>query len=520
MNDDSEPQQAGTARRPDWRDRVLAGLWCRHSAHTTVAGLELPTSALSEEEAVRIFETVSGLPRVEEEEYGQEPEKEQGSRMMTRSKTLPIFIAGVLLALVGVPVFSAQSAVETPSTLARDSRPSAGGAAAQTGASVPARCAECHHSDQVSQVVQLTTDPSSDLRPAWSPDSTQLAYYSGRSGNDDIWVVNMDGTNELQVTEDSASDRRPAWSPDGTKLVYDSDRAGSRDIWISNADGSDPRQLTNTSGEELFASWSPAGSDIVFFAYAEGHNEIWAVSPDGTDLRPLTDNLADEQQGQCTFACHQPSWSPDGARLAFHADADGKRDVWIMDADGGNRRQLTSGTVNNYLPSFTSDGKIIFISEIASLQKTLVDIKMLDPDGGEETTLFEQVAHGGPFIWSPDGNRVALHSQRAAAGNFDIFIATLGDAPQIEVPAVIEEIAPDEPVEEAAPEEAVDQESEPSTAPEVPLDEPAEPGEAASPAPARVPLRLASVVALAAGLVFLVALVAGAVVLFVVRSRR
>jgi Tol biopolymer transport system component len=338
-----------------------------------------------------------------------------------------------------------------------------------------------------------------------------LAYYSGRSGNDDIWVVNMDGTGELQVTRDSASDRRPAWNPDGTKLVFDSDRAGSRDIWVANADGSDLQQLTNTPGEELFASWSPDGSEIVFFAYAEGHNEIWAVSPDGSNLRPLTDNLADERQGQCTFACHQPSWSPDGARLAFHADQDGKRDIWIMDADGSNARQLTSGTVNNFLPSFTSDGKIIFIAEIASLQRTLVDIKTIDPDGGEETTLFEQVAHGGPFIWSPDGNRVALHSQRAAAGNFDIFVATLGDAPQIEIPAVAEEPAPDE---------AVDQGSEPSTASEAPLDEAPERGEAASPAPARVPLRLAGVVAIIAGLVFLVALVAGAVVFFVARSRR
>ena len=79
---------------------------------------------------------------------------------------------------------------------------------------VPAvKCMECHHSELLSRVDQLTTDPKPDLRPAWSPDGTRLAFYSGRSGNDDIWAINIDGTAEAQLTEDPASDRRPGSVP-------------------------------------------------------------------------------------------------------------------------------------------------------------------------------------------------------------------------------------------------------------------------------------------------------------------
>ena len=294
------------------------------------------------------------------------------------------------------------------------------------------KCMECHHSELLSRVDQLTTDPKPDLRPAWSPDGTRLAFYSGRSGNDDIWAINIDGTAEAQLTEDPASDRRPAWSRDGTKIVFDSDRAGSHDIWIMNADGSDQRQLTTSPGEEMFASFNPDGSQVIFYGYEGGRNDIWTMDTDGSNLQSLTSSLADETQSQCTFACHTPAYSPDGETIAFHADKDGARNIWVMDADGNNPRQLTttssSGDINNFLPSWSPDGRIIFQAEKPVALTIRTDIRMINPDGSDEVTLFTEVAHGGPFVWSPDGTRVALHSQRGGAGNFDIFVATFGEA--------------------------------------------------------------------------------------------
>lgn len=302
----------------------------------------------------------------------------------------------------------------------------------QVADAAPIKCMECHHSALLSRIDQLTTDPTPDLRPAWSPDGTRLAFYSGRSGNDDIWAINVDGSGEAQLTDDLASDRRPAWSPDGTKIVFDSDRGGSHDIWIMNADGSDQKQLTTSPGEEMFASFSPDGSRIIFYGYQGGRNNIWTMDTDGSNLKSLTNDLADENQSQCTFACHTPAYSPDGNTIAYHADNNGIRNIWVMDADGKNPRQLTTtssnGDINNYLPSWSPDGRIIFQAEKPVALTIRTDIRMINPDGSDEVTLFAEVAHGGPFIWSPDGTRVALHSQRGGAGNFDIFVATFGEA--------------------------------------------------------------------------------------------
>ena len=304
-------------------------------------------------------------------------------------------------------------------------------------ATIAAKCAECHHSELVSRVDQLTTDPGLDLRPAWSPDSTKLAFYSGRSGNDDIWTINVDGNEETQLTDDPAKDRRPAWSPDGTKIVFDSNRAGSHDIWIMNADGSEQRQLTTGPGSEMFASFSPDGSQVIFYGYEGGQNDIWTVDVDSGALTSLTSGLADEQQSQCTFACHTPAFSPDGKSIVFHADEDRSRNIWVMDADGNNPRQLTttssSGDINNYLPSWSPDGRIIFQAERADAEAIYTDIRVINPDGSNQETLFTEVAHGGPFVWSPDGTRVALPSQRGGVGNFDIFVATFGDVAEEEV---------------------------------------------------------------------------------------
>jgi Tol biopolymer transport system component len=339
---------------------------------------------------------------------------------------------------------------------------------------------ECHHSELLSKVVQLTTDKSPDLRPAWRADGTRLAFYSGRSGYDDIWAINTDGSDEVQLTDDPSRDRRPAWSPDGSKIVFDSDRAGSQDIWIMDADGSNQKQLTINPGSEMFASFDPTGSQIIFYGYEAGRNDIWTIDLDGGNLRALTSNLADETKNQCTFACHTPAFSPDGKSIAFDADQDGSRNIWVMDADGNNPRQLTTTNtntdINNYLPAWSPDGRIIFQAERPVALTIQTDIRMINPDGSDEITVFTEVAHGGPFIWSPDGTQVALHSQRGGAGNFDIFVATFGEATEEQAPepenAQEENLSPEEiaPEEDTLEQERLEQESpaeEPSASEEV-----------------------------------------------------
>jgi hypothetical protein len=91
--------------------------------------------------------------------------------------------------------------------------------------------------------------------PAWSPTTDQIAFVSTDSNNDEIWVINRDGSGAQQLTRDPYSwwDKHPSWSPDGTKIVFWSNRTGNKQIWVMNADGSGLYSLSHTG----FNDWDP-----------------------------------------------------------------------------------------------------------------------------------------------------------------------------------------------------------------------------------------------------------------------
>src|SRR5205085_12050692 len=89
--------------------------------------------------------------------------------------------------------------------------------------------------------IPLTRGRAFDANPEWSPDGTRIAFDSNRgtsSVNDhDLFVINQDGSGLKRLTSSAANDQGPTWSPDGTKIAFISDRAGNDDIWVMNSDG-------------------------------------------------------------------------------------------------------------------------------------------------------------------------------------------------------------------------------------------------------------------------------------------
>ncbi|HUL77562.1 MAG TPA: protein kinase [Vicinamibacteria bacterium] len=133
----------------------------------------------------------------------------------------------------------------------------------------------------------LTVGSSKDRQPAYSPDGKRIVFSSNRSGNADLWVLEIADGALWQLTDDPAQDWDPAFTSDGKHVVWSSDRSGNLEIWIANADGSGARQL---SRDGLDAENPTATRDGAWIVYASGDpakRGIWKIRPDSSEATPL-----------------------------------------------------------------------------------------------------------------------------------------------------------------------------------------------------------------------------------------
>ncbi len=231
---------------------------------------------------------------------------------------------------------------------------------------------------------------ASGQMPSWSPDGTRLAFACRRDFNDEICVVNADGTSEVRLTPNNSSNFDPAWSPNGAKIAFESSRDGDYDIHLMNADGSGVVNVTNSPGFDFEPTWSPDGMKIAFASDRTGLIRIFVMNADGTQVRRLTD--ADDSQ---------PAWSPDGTKIAFTSTRDGNFHVYVMNADGTNVTRLTEGDALDWEPAWSPDGtKIAFTSDRAGGHKIFV----MNADGTGVTLVPVDVSGSGIFDtprWRP-----------------------------------------------------------------------------------------------------------------------
>lgn len=180
---------------------------------------------------------------------------------------------------------------------------------------------------------RLTNGLSADYTPACSPSGSQIAYTSAADGNDEIYVMNADGSGKQRLTDSGALDNYPAWSPDGSKIAFVSDRDGNQEIYVMNSDGTGLANLTNDPGGDTTPAWSPSGGKIAFSSNRNGSWEIYLMNSDGSVPHRLTDNNASDSA---------PSWNAAGSQLVFHTNRDGNHEVYRMSSDGSFQTKLTS----------------------------------------------------------------------------------------------------------------------------------------------------------------------------------
>lgn len=293
----------------------------------------------------------------------------------------------------------------------------------------------------------------------FSADGKQLIFQATREGHgcDQIYTMNVDGSNVKMISNGEGRTTCSYFFPGNKRILYSSTHLGDKqcpprpdfsrgyvwavyptyDIFSAGADGSNPRQLTNTPGYDAETTITLDGKKLVFTSMRDGDLDIYTMDADGKNVRRVTNELGYDGG---------PFWSYDGKQIVYRAhhpktDKDKNEysallkdnlirptvlEIFVMNADGSNKRQVTSNGKANFGPYFFPDGKrIIFSSNLDDARGRNFDLYQINVDGtGLERITFNETFDGFP-MFSPDGKKLVFASNRNAAkqGDTNIFIA-------------------------------------------------------------------------------------------------
>ncbi|HTK29266.1 MAG TPA: S9 family peptidase, partial [Vicinamibacterales bacterium] len=239
---------------------------------------------------------------------------------------------------------------------------------------------------------------------AVSPDWSQMAYVSKQQ----IWTVPLGGGRPRQLTNEAAKYSRLNWSPDSTRIAFVVERNDQDDIGIVPADGGAVTSIAATPRDEDSPIWSPSSDRLAFlrrFDNWQGY-EMWVTSPDGKQQHQVVRETYDKGVEEFDFAGNR-HWSPDGRLFVYLSNRTGFNHVWIVSADGGEPKELTTGSFVDYSPSWSPAGdRIVFVSSRAGDVEDR-HLWTVPVAGGAPTRITGEGFCASPS-WSADGKRLAF----------------------------------------------------------------------------------------------------------------
>lgn len=196
----------------------------------------------------------------------------------------------------------------------------------------------------------LTNNSADDLYPAWSPDGQSIAFTSNRDGQQEIYIIRLDGTGLLNLSNNPANDFQPTWLDDqglfdtaGERIAFTTNRDGNQEIYVMKTDGTEQVNITNSPADDFFPRSTRSGGLIAFASTRDGNQEVYAMDADGGNQTNVSNNPA-----QDTY----PSWSPDAEWIVFASDRGGDFEIFVMRSNGTDLFNLTNNPAQDLFPAW------------------------------------------------------------------------------------------------------------------------------------------------------------------------
>ena len=293
----------------------------------------------------------------------------------------------------------------------------------------------------------------------FSADGKKLIFQSTRDGRacDQIYTMNIDGSDVRMVSTGKGRTTCSYFFQNGKRITYSSTHLADAacpprpdfskgyvwaiypgyDLFSAAPDGSDVKQITKTAGYDAEAVISPNGKKITFTSMRDGDLDIYTMDLNGKNVRRLTNQIGYDggpfwsyDSQWIVFRAHHPKTEKDIADymglLKENLIRPTALEIWVMKADGSNKRQITNNGKANFAPYFFPDGKrVIFASNVADPRGRDFDLYSVNIDGtGLERITFSPTFDGFP-MFSPDGKKIVFASNRKNKVETDtnVFIA-------------------------------------------------------------------------------------------------